>query len=594
MRRSRDAARRRDFLKASAAAAGATLLSSCISGGGIDAVEDAIAGDDDPVSRFDKLVVLMFENRSLDNLLGYLYPAGGPFNGLYSGSYPNPVPPQIKDGHTSVAPRPSPGTDADFQNPNPDPGEGYPHISTQLFGLVSPETNRYETSAMMKSPYNTPPSGTLPNMLGFVNDYCNNFRASQGRDPTFDEYRVIMDAFTPAQLPVLSKLAQEFAVYDAWFCAVPSQTYCNRSFFNASSSSGYVLNAPHKKWIEGNLAPTIFNRLEDAGKSWMVYYDEVQLFPLTALIHAPMLFLYFKTHFATMTRFYADVAAGTLPDYAFVEPRMLFNHNDFHPPGPLIVDGVKIPDPSDVRAGDLLLHQVYDAIRTSKPNGATPSTASNTMLLVTFDEHGGCYDHVAPPAATTPDNPQFPGEMDFLFDRLGIRVPSIAISAYTKANTVVKRPVHHAAAIRTLCRKHGLKHLTERDRNAPDLSDAVNLTQMQMRDPSTWPVTVPGPQPPGSLNVNPLSPELAKVPLNELELHMVALALTYFTGVEHSHRFGPEYDRRRVRAAEAAGGGRVRRRLKRCCPGRRVPACRRCRPRRVHAPHATCRRQDRC
>ena len=153
-----------------------------------------------------------------------------------------------------------------------------------------------------------------------------------------------------------------------------------------------------------------------------------------------------------MKQFYADVDARTLPDYAFVEPRMLFNHNDFHPPGPMIVDGIRIPSPSDVRAGDLLLHQVYDAIRTRKPNAGGVSTADNTMLLVTFDEHGGCYDHVAPPSATPPYNPQLSGEMDFLFDRLGLRVPSIAISAYTDP-VVVKRPVHHAAVIRTLCRK---------------------------------------------------------------------------------------------------------------------------------------------
>jgi phospholipase C len=522
---------RRQFLKASAAAAGATLLSSCISGSGIETTNDAIEDEDDAVSRFDKLVVLMFENRSLDNVLGYLYPAGGPFNGLNSGSYSNPVPPQIKDGHSSVPAQPSPGTSADFQNPNPDPGEGYPHISTQLFGLVSPETNRYETSAMMKTPFNTPPDGTPPDMKGFVNDYCNNYRASQGRDPTYEEYRVIMDAFTSEQLPVLSKLAKEFAVYDAWFCAVPSQTYCNRSFFNASSSSGFVLNAPHKKWIENNIAPTIFNRLHENEKKWMVYYDELQLVPLTALIHAPKLYEFWKTNFATMKQFYADVAAGTLPDYAFVEPRMLFNHNDFHPPGPLIVDGIKIPSPSDVRAGDLLLHQVYDAIRTSKPNGTGFSTASNTMLLVTFDEHGGCYDHVAPPGATPPDNPQISGEMDFLFDRLGLRVPSIAISAYTDP-VVVKRPVHHAAVIRTLCRKHKLDHLTDRDRDAPDLSDAINRTSF--RDPSTWPVTGPPQVSQGAFNLDPMSPELAPVRLNELELHIVALALTYFTGVEQT------------------------------------------------------------
>src|SRR6185295_13550725 len=143
-------------------------------------------------------------------------------------------------------------------------------------------------------------------------------------------------------LPVLSTLAQSFAVYDAWFCAVPSQTICNRSFFHASTSSGYVLNVKYSKWIETNSAPTIFNRLQDAGRTWCVYFDPSQLVPFTALIHAPVLFPYWKTNFGTMDDFYSDVATGKLPDYAFIEPRMVFSHNDYHPPAPIFIDNVPI------------------------------------------------------------------------------------------------------------------------------------------------------------------------------------------------------------------------------------------------------------
>jgi len=516
---------RREFLKASAAAAGATLLASCLSS---NDSETEIAASEDPVSRFDHMVVVMFENRSLDNLLGYLYPAGQGFNGLSGKTLTNPVPPFINDGHAFVTARPSPGTDADMQNPSPDPGEPYPRINTQLFGIVNPTTNQFESATEMQPPYNAPPAGTTPTMQGFVQDYCNTFVQTQGRNPTFDEYRVIMDTFTSAQLPVLSTLAQSFAVYDAWFCAVPSQTICNRSFFHASSSSGFVINVPYKKWLETNFAPTIFNRLQDAGRKWCVYYDPTQLVPFTALIHAPVLFPYWRTNFGTMDDFYSDVATGNLPDYAFIEPRMAFNHNDFHPPGPLFIDKVPIPGPSDVRAADLLLHQIYSAIRTSA--SVQGSNATNTMLLVTFDEHGGCYDHVAPPSATPPENPQPEGEMGFFFDRLGVRIPTIAISAYTAANTIVNRPVHHAALIRTLSRKYGLAPLTERDRGAPDLSDAINLTTA--RSPSTWPVTVPRPVPPSALNTDPTSAALAPIPLNELERHIVGLAMAQFTGVE--------------------------------------------------------------
>ena len=93
----------------------------------------------------------------------------------------------------------------------------------------------------------------------------------------------------------------------------------------------------------------------------------------------------------------------------------------------------------------------------------TARTAKNTMLLVTFDEHGGNYDHVPPPDATPPgdvDNT----EMGFKFDRLGVRVPAIAISAYTKAGTIISEEMHHAAVIATLCEKFNLEPLTARDK----------------------------------------------------------------------------------------------------------------------------------
>ena len=495
----------------------------------------------DPASfeTFEHLVVVMFENRSFDSLLGYLYspgtvPRNQTFNGLAGTEHRNPVPPYINDGNAYVSARISPGTDADMQNPNPDPGEEYQHVNTALFGVVDPPANQFRTAGEMLPPYNNPSPGQAATMTGFVQDYCNNFVATKGHKPTFDEYRVIMDSFGPQQLPVISTLAREFAVYDAWFCSVPSQTLTNRSFFHASTASGYVVNVPYMKWLTTNDSPTIFNRLQDAGLTWRVYYDETQIVPMTALIHAPVLFPYWKTNFATMTDFYNDVANGTLPTYAFVEPRMIFNNNDFHPPAPSLVIPVPGHPPiiiggtSDVRAGDLFMHQIYSAVRTSATSNG--SNALNTLLLLTFDEHGNCFDHVAPPPAVPPDVLQPEGEKGFFFDRLGVRVPTIAISAYTEANTVVNRPVHHAAVVRTLCKKYGLPHLTQRDLNAPDISDALNLSVA--RSPSSWPVTTPRPVPPIVAETDPLSPTLASRPLNELERHLVGLAMAWFNGVE--------------------------------------------------------------
>ncbi|MFD4420199.1 alkaline phosphatase family protein [Agromyces sp. NPDC058484] len=491
-----------------AAAAGAVV------GGGIGAAVGAAVGHSAGVAEgaddfvalpprakagFDHLVVVMAENRSFDNLLGWLYapddlPNGAQFDGLAFGDYANAAP----DGTLIPAHVYDEGTtDEIMGRPNPDPGEEYPHVNTQLFGTVDPPTNAELFVEHMQAPYNAPPPNTEATMSGFVTDYIVNFeRLKKGTAPTPEEYRQIMGSFSPEMLPVLSTLAKNFAVYDHWHCAVPSQTFCNRSFFHASTSHGFVTNkhgGGYDKWLDAEASPTIFNRLEEAGLTWRVYYDDLQLVSFTGVLHAPVLQKYWRTErFATMQQFYDDVRTGNLPGYAFIEPRMTYNHNDFHPPfGKLResdVDGMEVVDSavSDVRAGEALIHDIYEAIRRSaSPDG---SNALNTMLLLTFDEHGGTYDHVPPPPATPP-HAESTGEMGFEFDRLGCRVPAIAVSAYTQAGTVINDEMHHGSVIATLSRLHGLKPLTRRDAGANDMFNAVNLTRP--RQPITWPHTTP-------------------------------------------------------------------------------------------------------
>jgi len=524
-------ASRRAFLRgAGLAAAGA--VGGGIAGAAIGAAVGAGAGHGEgeraahsaaerelgllPVPRkpgFDHLVVVMFENRSFDNIFGFLYdqqtiPAGTTFEGLDPDLHGNTDP----IGGDTVFVHPYAGaTDIVMSRPDPDPGEEYPHVNTQLFGTVDPAENALRHPLDARSPFNAPTDASRPTMDGFLADYVNKFRAEHGgAAPSADQYRQIMGAFTPQMLPVFSTLAASFAVYDDWHCAVPSQTFCNRSFFHASTSHGYVTNAggPQRygKWLdERNDAPTIFNRMEKAGLSWRVYFDDRQFISLTGFIHAPALQAYWKTNFFPMSQFYRDVADGALPDYAFVEPRMLYDHNDMHPPvGPdtaTDVDGKVITGGaiSDVRAGEALLHAVYDAVRTSaNPHG---SNAMNTMLLATFDEHGGTYDHVPPPAAVAPEE-RDGTEMDFGFDRLGVRVPAIAISAYTARGQVIHDTMHHGSVISTLTRKHGLKPLTDRDRDAPTIDNAVTLTQP--RQPVTWPQTHPQYIPPNPESLDPV------------------------------------------------------------------------------------------
>ena len=502
---------RRSFLKATGFAA-AGFAAGGIAGGAAGAVIGVAAGRNedeqgalDPRYEpgFDHVVVLMYENRSFDNLLGWLYtpdtlPDGQEFDGLAMGSHSNTAP----DGTVIEAHVYSGATDTIMSHPNPDPGEVYPHVNTQLFGTVDPPENAdLYVGHAAQHPFNAPKAGQVADNSGFVLDYEINFRRLRGKAPTAKQLRVSMGSFSPEMLPVMSTLAKNFAVYDSWFCAVPSQTFCNRSFFHASTSHGFVSNKEgggYDKWLDAEAVPTIFNRLEEAGLSWRVYYDAAQLVSFTGVLHAPSLEKYWKTNFRTMEQYHDDAKNGNLPAYAFIEPRMTFNHNDMHPPvgklresdvdGELVFNGAL----SDVRAGDALLHYVYSAIKES--GSQKGSNANNTLLLVTFDEHGGIYDHVTPPATTPPHPKAEPGEMGFTFDRLGCRVPAIAISAYTKAGTVINDEMHHAALVRTLSRLHGLKPLTARDAGANDLFNVVNLTKP--RPASDWPDTHPHYTPP--------------------------------------------------------------------------------------------------
>jgi phospholipase C len=483
----------------------------------------AIADNAEPVRSpravpgLDHLVVLMFENRSFDNVLGYLYPPGTlpaseTFDGVATGEHNNPSPAGPVPVHIY-----SGSTDLIMQSPMPDPGEEYPHVNTQLFGTVDPPSNADVGFETMTAPFNAPPPGRAADMSGFVKDYISDFFVTAGRAPRPDEYAAAMGCFSPEMLPVLSTLARGFAVYDAWFCAVPAQTFCNRSFFAASSSSGFVTNSGgpdgYLKW-EKNTAATIFNRLEDAGISWAVYFDESQVISLTGFINAPALEPFWKTRFRTMTQFHSDAAAGRLPAYSFIEPRLFFDHNDMHPPVATFEfsdgDGkpVAVGAVSDVRAGEKLLHEVYTAIRNSAARGG--SNAMNTLLLVTFDEHGGTYDHVPPPAARPP-GPIADAEMGFGFDRLGVRVPAIAVSAYTRAGTLIHDEMHHAAAIATLSRKYALAPLTARDADARDLSNAINLAEP--RPVSDWPETTAPHVPPNPDARGPFSDAAARTPL---------------------------------------------------------------------------------
>lgn len=415
------------------------------------------------LSKINHVVVLMLENRSFDCLLGKLYPKSATFDGL-AGNETNP-----DLGGNSVPVWNSADADkASMSIPNPDPGEFWVDMNMQLFGTPT-----------------LPRPLPVPSMSGFVRNYQNQ------RDKPAASYvaRSVMHFFTPEQVPVISQLARQFAVCDRWHASAPCQTWPNRFFVHTATANGYENNDPPHTPYE---MPTIFNRLEERGTSWKVYFHDMpQSLTLSKLWpHAD--------HFRLYPEFIADAKLGHLPAYSFVEPRYFTDitlPNDMHPP-------------HVVTLGEQLIAEVYNALR------AGPKW-TETLLIITYDEHGGCYDHVPPPSAMPPSpRPTSP----FNFDRYGVRVPAIIASPYVRQGTILRPsgdvPFDHTSIIATLRKRFSLgASLTARDAVAPDL-DLVLALEL----PSNL-----GPERVEALPYAPSPTEVAQAQTEPLNHHQKAL-----------------------------------------------------------------------
>lgn len=472
--------------------------------------------------KFDHVVSVMFENRTFDNLLGRLYQPGevASFEGVIGKELSNPIPAWADHGAArKVVPY---GVAASMDAPNPDPGEEFPHVNTQLFGLIDPPGNRDVPAEQMTAPFNAPvdPRAT-PTMDGFVTDYISAFAAETGRQPRYEEYAQIMTGYTPEQVPVVSAIARGFATFDHWHCDVPSQTFANRSFYHAAGSSGFVVNAPYENFPLHNDAETIFERLDEAGLTWRIYVDPGMRMSATGMIHAARLSRFFATNFSTLDDFFDDAERGSLPSYSFIEPCLIHAHNDYHPAVNAVFPGVSADPPSSVLGGEELLARIYTAVRASSTTGG--SHFANTLLMVAFDEHGGTYDHMVPPRADPPAPAAPPGQMGFRFDRAGVRIPTLAVSAYIDLRTVVTGAYRNTSLIATLRDRWPLgPPLTARDATAPSITPV--LTRATPRAQEDWPEVTPRPVPRPSGTLVPLD-----TPLPPLGQYLLGVAITLDT-----------------------------------------------------------------
>src|SRR6478752_421276 len=445
-----------------------------------------MAGSPTRANALDHVVVVLFENRSLDNVLGRLYGPGDgkTFEGVLGKDLSNPIPEWAEHGADRKVVPYTVATDMD--SPNPDSGEEWYHTNTQLYGTID-DHNRFKIGEAVMEPWNAPPPGAKPTMDGFVTDYISTFTAEMGRQPTYDEYAQIMTGYTPEQVPVLSGIARAFGVFDHWFCEVASQTFMNRSFWTAATSSGLVVNAPYRKWFTQNPAETIFERLEEHGKTWKIYVMEPMPVSFHGVIHYSRLKDRVATQIVPFDEFEKDAATGTLADFSFIEPNMLGGHGDYHPAlgramGPGIDPGVD--SPSSILSGEAFLQRVYDAYRSA--TSETGANVWNTALLIGWDEPGGTYDHV-PPGLVPPPDPTAPaGELGFTFDRSGYRVPAVVVSPWVEEGSVYNDEYRHTSLIATLRKAWGLgEPFSGRDAIARTFEGVFTLDAP--RDPATWP-----------------------------------------------------------------------------------------------------------
>ncbi|MGB8064382.1 MAG: alkaline phosphatase family protein [Candidatus Sulfotelmatobacter sp.] len=342
------------------------------------------------------IVVLMMENRSFDHMLGSVPGIGGMDD---AGAFSNP-------DTTGAIVKPQPL--AQFQGQlQPDPDHHFPAVDLQIFGG------------------NTAP-GRQANMQGFVKSYYN-------QQQNVGHSQVILYYFKQGDLPVLTTLAQEFAVFNRWFASIPGPTICNRAFAHYGTSFGRVdmnllyINEPFK---------SIYDRLINATPkhtSKLYYYDTASstMEIVNLLQNQPELF-------GTYDQFLSDCENGTLPEYSFVEP----NYSDHDTDTGEEVANDQHPD-HNVQAGEAFIASVYNAIKGNADLWAS------TALLIVYDEHGGIFDHVPPPPCTSD---QFAASANdtgtgqpFAFDRLGVRVPAILVSPWVPKGTVVSRVFDHAS-----------------------------------------------------------------------------------------------------------------------------------------------------
>ncbi|KAJ6804364.1 non-specific phospholipase C3-like [Iris pallida] len=409
-------------------------------------------------SRIKTVVVLVQENRSFDHMLGWMKSLNPEIDGV-TGQESNPL--STADPSSKLVRF----TDT-AEYVDPDPGHSIQAIYEQVYGV----------------PFSAGTTPITPDTPPLMNGF-----AQQAESEKEGMSETVMSGFRPDAVPVYKELVASFAVCDRWFASMPSSTQPNRLYVHSATSHGLTSNVT-KTLIEGLPQKTIFDSLHDEGHSFGIYYQ----YPPSTLFYSTTLdelrslrkLKYIGNFHQFDLSFKDHCKKGKLPNYVVVEQRYfdldILPGNDDHPS-------------HDVSEGQKFVKEVYEALRSSPQ-------WNEMLFIVTYDEHGGFYDHVPTPVGVpSPDGIIGPEPFYFKFDRLGVRVPAIFISPWIEAGTVVHRPsgpypsseFEHSSIPATVKKIFNLKNfLTKRDEWAGTFDTVLTRTTPR----TDCPVTLPEPK----------------------------------------------------------------------------------------------------
>ena len=397
------------------------------------------AGTPNTALPFEHIIVVMQENHSFDNYFGMLPMRGQPAaDGFTFDSNDKPL------------------------NRNPLNG-GYQHVF-HLVGTCNPYSPSQAWNETHKDVNN-----------GAMDGFATTCDAAMGY---WDE----------SDIPFYYSLAKTFCVGNRSFCSTQGQTYPNRRYMMAGTSSGNISTTTSSFSMAAPANGTLMDVMTKYGVTWKDYFTDL---PNIAII--PQNVTNHPTNFAQLAEFFTDCAAGTLPNVSYVDPEFgatsevggpLFGalasipnlpasisssmntaSNDFQ------AQGTDEEGPCDIANGESHVSAVINAAMSSP-------LWPKILLIWTYDEHGGFYDHVAPLGAPLPDGiaPETSStDYQAQFNVTGVRVPTVVVSPYSRPNAVSNVPHDHTSIIATIAAKWNLPALTYRDAQANTLLDYLNL-----------------------------------------------------------------------------------------------------------------------